>query len=109
MNARHRLLFCACPDRETALALAERLVEERLAACVNLLPGVTSVYRWEGELQRESEVLLLIKTVRERVDPVIARLRQLHPYEVPEMIAVPITEGLDDYLSWVTTCANEPD
>lgn len=104
MHANHRLLFCTCPDHPTALTLAEPLVSERLAACVSLLPGITSVYRWEGEIHRDAEVLLMIKTTLDCVEPLTERLRQLHPYEVPEIIAVPITEGLADYLSWITTC-----
>jgi periplasmic divalent cation tolerance protein len=104
VNTNHRLLFCTCPDHSTALKLAEPLVSERLAACVSLLPGITSVYRWEGEIHRDAEVLLMIKTALECVEPLTERLRQLHPYEVPEIIAVPITEGLADYLSWITTC-----
>ncbi len=109
MRSDHRLLLCTCPDRETALGLAERLVGEGLAACVNLLPDVTSVYRWEGEVQQDAEVLLLIKTSLERVEPLTDRLSRLHPYEVPEIIAVPITEGLSRYLSWVTRCTQEQD
>ncbi|MBK1718070.1 divalent-cation tolerance protein CutA [Thiocystis violacea] len=109
MPASHRLMLCTCPDRETALGLAESLVGERLAACVSLVPGLTSVYRWEGAIQQESEVLLLIKTHEARTQALVERLRQLHPYGVPEIIAVPITEGLADYLSWVTTCVNDQD
>ena len=109
MNANHRLMLCTCPDRDKALELAEALVGERLAACVNLIPGLTSVYRWEGAIQQDSEVLLLIKTQETRVAALIERLRQLHPYEVPEIIAIPISEGLPDYLSWITTCVTESD
>ena len=109
MDASHRLMLCTCPDQETALGLAESLVSERLAACVSLVPGLTSVYRWEGQIQRDSEVLLLIKTLEERVGALGARLRQLHPYEVPEIIALPVTEGLNDYLSWVSTCVRKQD
>ncbi|EXJ16663.1 divalent-cation tolerance protein CutA [Imhoffiella purpurea] len=106
MHSRHRLLLCTCPDPETAQALAERLVDERLAACVNILPGIRSVYRWEDAVQQDSETLLLVKTGAERVSELIERLRELHPYEVPEIIALPITEGLSDYLSWVDACTS---
>jgi len=99
-----RLVFCTCPDQETAARIAGRLVGDRLAACVNLLPGLTSIYRWQGEVQREAEVLLLIKTVAARVPALSETLRGLHPYELPEIIALPITDGLPDYLTWVTTC-----
>ncbi len=109
MNADYRLLFCTCPDRDTALRVAETLVNEQLAACVSLLPDMTSIYRWQGEVQREPEILLLIKTTQERVEALAGRVGQLHPYEVPELIAVPITEGLPDYLNWITTCTQPQD
>jgi len=104
-----RLVFCTCPDQETAARIAERLVGDRLAACVNLLPGLTSVYRWQGEVQQEAEVLLLIKTVAARLPALTGTLRGLHPYELPEIIALPITDGLPDYLTWVTTCTQADD
>ena len=109
MSTHCRLMLCTCPDRETGQRLAESLVEERLAACVNLVPGLTSVYRWEGRVQQDSEVLLLIKTVEARVEPLSERLRQLHPYEVPEIIALPIASGLTDYLNWVSECVSTVD
>jgi len=105
----HRLLFCTCPDQETALGLAERLVEERLAACASLVPGILSVYRWEDRVQQDAEVLMTIKTTRQTLDRLVERIRELHPYEVPEIIAIPITEGSADYLNWVTTCTREQD
>lgn len=100
----HRLVLCTCPDQETATSIAERLVGEHLAACVNLLPGLTSIYRWEGAIQREPEVLLLIKTTGARLPELTATLRAVHPYEVPEIIAFPIAAGLSDYLNWITAC-----
>ena len=100
----HRLVLCTCPDQETALTIGERLVEERLAACVSLVPGLSSIYRWQGAIQRDPEVLLLIKTTLARFDALSDSLRRLHPYDVPEIIALPITAGSRDYLSWVTTC-----
>ena len=106
MSSRHRILVCSCPEPETARTLAERLVDERLAACVNILPGVTSIYRWENQIQSDGEALLLIKTSAGRVSALTERLHELHPYEVPEIIAVPITEGLSDYLSWVDACTS---
>jgi periplasmic divalent cation tolerance protein len=104
MNAHHRLMLCTCPDQETAQQLADQLVNERLAACVSLVPGIISTYRWKGEIHREPEVQLLIKTTIEQVEQLIERLRQLHPYDVPEIIAIPIREGLTDYLNWITAC-----
>lgn len=103
-----RLVFCTCPDQETAARIAERLVGERLAACVNLLPGLTSIYRWQGAIEHATEVLLLIKTVAGRLPALTETLRGLHPYTVPEIIALPITDGLPDYLTWVSTCT-QPD
>jgi periplasmic divalent cation tolerance protein len=103
-----RLVLCTCPDQESANQIAERLVGDRLAACVSLLPGLTSVYRWQGAIQRETEVLLMIKTVAGQFAALAATLREIHPYVVPEIIALPITEGLDDYLNWMTTCT-QPD
>lgn len=100
------LAFCTAPDLETADHLGSRLVEEGLAACVNLLPGIRSLYRWEGELRRDAEVLLLIKT-REVLFPTLAsRLRELHPYDLPEIIACPISQGLPDYFEWVIACTS---
>ncbi len=90
-----------CPDGETAARLRNELVERRLAACVNQLGPVTSTYRWQGAIEQASEVALLIKTTYERYPALEAALRKLHPYELPEIIAVPVQCGLTDYLSWV--------
>jgi periplasmic divalent cation tolerance protein len=98
------LVFCTCPDEATGGRIADTLVVERLAACVNRIPGLTSVYLWRGNLSRDQETLLLIKTTDARLDALVARLRELHPYELPEIIATPVTGGLADYLEWVSTC-----
>jgi len=95
------LVTCACPDREVADALARLLVERRLAACVQVLPGVTSTYRWEGAIERADEVLLLAKTWDDRVESIAETLRARHPYALPEIMAIPATGGLDAYLAWV--------
>jgi len=97
------LILCTCPDGPTGDSIASALVTERLAACVNRLPGVSSTYRWKGEVCRDTEQLLLIKTARERFAAVRDRIVALHPYELPEVIAVDIAEGLDRYLSWLDT------
>ncbi|MBZ4192793.1 MAG: divalent-cation tolerance protein CutA [Candidatus Contendobacter sp.] len=95
------VVYCTCPDQGVAERIAEAVVAERLAACVNLIPGVTSVYRWEGQLQRDAEWLLIIKT-RSAVYPQLeARICQLHPYQVPEIIALPIQAGSAAYLDWI--------
>ena len=89
------------PDRDAALKLARDLVAKRLVACVNVLAGCTSVYRWKGEVEEADEVPVLIKTRAGRYDEVEAAIRRLHPYELPEIVAVPVTRGLDEYLEWV--------
>jgi periplasmic divalent cation tolerance protein len=98
---RYLIVFCSCPDVETAGRLADTLVEERLAACVTRLPGATSVYRWEGAVHRDPEVLLIIKTTAGRVANLTARIEALHPYEVPEVLAVPVDGGAERYLAWL--------
>lgn len=95
------LVFCTCPDRDTAERIAQALVERRVAACVNLLPGVTSVYRWGDAVERADEVLLLIKAPSADYLALEAALRELHPYELPEIIAVEPAAGLPGYLAWV--------
>jgi periplasmic divalent cation tolerance protein len=90
-----------CPDAATAERIAETLVGEGLAACVNVLPGVTSIYRWQGVVERAGEVLLVIKTTEAGFAALEERLVALHPYELPELIAVPIDHGLPVYLDWV--------
>ena len=101
------LAFCTCPDQTAADRITEALVREGLAACVNQIIGVQSVYRWEGKLRRDSEVLLLMKTTTARFDILAARLLELHPYDLPEIIAAPITGGVSEYLQWVYTCTSE--
>ena len=101
MQVNALICFCTCPDADTAERLAEALVEERLAACVNILPGLRSVYRWQAEVERADETLLLIKTVRERFDALSARIKALHPHELPEVLAVEAAAGLPAYLRWV--------
>ena len=95
------LCLSTCPDAETAARIARTLVEERLAACVNRVPGIQSIYRWQGEINDDAEVLLVIKTTRERFGALRARLSELHPYEVPELIALEIADGLPAYLDWL--------
>lgn len=95
------LCYCSCPDTEVATRIAETLVGERLAACVSVMPGMRSVYRWDGSLQRADEVLLLIKTSAARLPALTARVGDLHPYELPELLAVEVAAGLPAYLSWL--------
>jgi periplasmic divalent cation tolerance protein len=104
------LVLCTCPDTETAGRIARTLVEERLAACVNRVPGIASTYRWQGEILDDAEILLLIKTTREHFEALRTRLVELHPYDVPEVIALDITRGHAPYLDWLAAeIAPRPD
>jgi periplasmic divalent cation tolerance protein len=95
------VVLVTAPDPEIAGELARTLVQEGLAACVNVLPGVRSVYRWQGAVEESDEVLLLIKLGRGGVDRLTRRVQALHPYDLPEVVALPVTGGLEGYLSWV--------
>lgn len=95
------IVFITAGSAEEAERIAHALVEERLAACVNIVSGVTSVYRWEGQVQRDAEVLLILKTVESRLPALIRRVEDLHSYDVPEVIALPITGGSPEYLAWL--------
>lgn len=95
------IVFTTLPDADHAAALAARLVEERLAACVNILAPCTSVYRWEAQIETTVEVPLLIKTSAARYAALEAAIRAHHPYELPEVVAVPVERGLPAYLDWV--------
>jgi periplasmic divalent cation tolerance protein len=95
------VVLLTAPDPETAERIAQALVEERLAACVNVLPGVRSIYRWQGAVEQASEVLLIAKTQADRSDALAARVRALHPYELPEVVVLPVSGGSEAYLGWV--------
>ena len=95
------LVLCTCPNEACATHIVRALIEERLAACVNRIPGLTSTYRWKGVIHNDGEVLLLIKSVRERFDALRERIIALHPYELPEVIAVDIGLGNTPYLDWI--------
>ncbi|MGV8942213.1 MAG: divalent-cation tolerance protein CutA [Lysobacter sp.] len=95
------IAYCSCPDAHSAGVLARALVDERLAACVSELPSVRSTYRWQDSVEQGEEVLLMIKTTSDRLDALGARLASLHPYELPELIAVEAVGGHAPYLDWV--------
>ena len=95
-----RVVLCTTPPAQ-AETVARAVVESRVAACASIIPAVRSVYRWRGKVEHETESLLVIKTTEERVEALIARIREVHPYEVPEIIALPIDQGLPAYLDWV--------
>ena len=97
----HLLVLTTCPNQESAQAIAATLVKRGLAACVNILPGVQSVYVWKGETVTEQEMLLLIKSRKDIYPAVEQAIVADHPYELPEVVAVPIEAGLPDYLSWI--------
>ncbi len=99
----YRLLITTCPSMDEAEGLAEKLLTARLAACVNIVPGVVSLYEWRGKMEREQEFLLLIKSRADLFGELEKLLRASHSYELPELIAVPIEEGLAPYLNWIDT------
>lgn len=96
------VILSTAPDLETARKIASELVSRRLAACVNLAPGIESIYRWQGALESSHEVLLIIKTLADKHDQTLKALTELHPYDTPEGIAIPISSGLEKYLSWLS-------
>lgn len=100
----HVVAFSTVAKREDADRIARLLVEGRHAACVNVVAGLTSVYRWKGNVESEAEILLVIKTRRERVEDLKAALVSLHPYDVPELIVLPIEDGHAPYLAWIDEC-----
>jgi periplasmic divalent cation tolerance protein len=97
------VILVTAPDGQVAESLARVLVEERLVACVNVVPGLKSLYWWEGSVQSSDEVLMLAKARKGDVEAVAARVRELHPYEVPEVVATEVVAGLDSYLDWVNS------
>lgn len=95
------VIYCTVPNEFNANLIASSLVEENLAACVNILPSITSVYKWEGIVQTDNEMLLIIKTREEKFDEVEAKIKSLHEYTVPEIIALPIIKGNEEYQNWI--------
>lgn len=98
------LIYCTCPDQETAERIAGQLISQKLAACVNILPGVRSVYEWQGQIETAQEHLLLIKSPQAQYAAIEAAIKALHPYQLPEIIAVAIERGSADYLKWIDSC-----
>ncbi|CAN5504950.1 divalent-cation tolerance protein CutA [soil metagenome] len=108
MSHEYVLVLTTLPADADAAAFSRRLVEQRLAACVNLLPPMESVYRWEGEIAQETERQIVMKTTRERVPALWDGVRDLHPYDLPEFIVLPIVDGNDGYLRWVGESTGGP-
>lgn len=104
----HCVVLVTVSTEAEAQTLARTVVAERLAACVNIIPGLTSVYRWEGQVCEDRELLLLIKTRAEKVAALRDRIVHLHSYTVPEVIALPITTGSERYLAWLDSCLAPP-
>lgn len=101
MSADLHVTLCTVPDETTAGQIADTLVSEKLAACVNIIPSIVSVYRWKDNVEHSQELLLLIKTSTSVWPLLEKRIRELHPYELPEIIAVPIQTGHADYTQWI--------
>jgi periplasmic divalent cation tolerance protein len=101
MNSESIFIYTTVADERTATGLAELIVGENLAACVQIVPGVKSVYRWQGKIKRDDEMQLVIKTTSARFDAIAALLHEHHPYELPEIVAVPIVRGSEAYLDWI--------
>jgi periplasmic divalent cation tolerance protein len=98
---RARILLVTVPDHETALRLSRMLVGEKLAACVNVVPGITSVYRWQGRVEEDGEELLIVKTTEDRISGALEAVSRDHPYDVPEGLVLTVERGLEAYLEWV--------
>jgi len=101
------LVYCTCPDSDSAKSIANQLVKRSLAACVNILPGVISTYLWQGSLETSEEVLLLIKSSNKQYPELEQIVVSLHPYELPEIIAVSVERGHPEYLHWVKQCTEQ--
>jgi len=95
------LVLTTLPSSDTAAQVARSVVGEKLAACANILPGLRSIYRWQGKIQDEKEVLVLLKTQKSQFARLKARILELHPYEVPEVLAIPVEQGHQAYLEWI--------
>jgi periplasmic divalent cation tolerance protein len=100
-SSAYQLVICACPDEESAIHIAENIVAQKLAACVNVLPSVYSVYRWQENVESAKENILLIKTTLEKYATLEKVLTSIHPYDIPEIIAIDISNGLPSYLQWL--------
>lgn len=99
----YRTVLMSAPEAETARRITRALVEEGLAACGSVIPGVTSIYRWQGAIEETDEVLVVLKTTEERAQGLTERAVEIHPYEVPEVLCLPVASGHPEYLAWLTT------
>ena len=101
------VVFVTVPSQEVAEELGHAVVEEQLVACVNILPAVTSIYRWEGKIAQDDELLMIMKTQTSLVEALTVRVQELHPYDLPEVIALPITGGSESYMKWIKDATSE--
>ncbi|MDD5323292.1 MAG: divalent-cation tolerance protein CutA [Methylococcales bacterium] len=104
MSTSYQIILCTCPDQNTAESIARLLVKDKLAACVNILPSITSIYTWHEQIESAQEHLLLIKANKTCYQMIEKKIKKQHPYEIPEIIAVPIENGLPEYLHWIDSC-----
>ncbi len=95
------VVFITAPNGEEASLIAKALVESKLAACVNIVPAIRSIYLWKGKIEDDTEVLMIVKTREELFESLSSRVKELHSYDVPEVIAIPISKGSEDYLAWL--------
>ena len=102
----YQLVICTCPDEDVAINIAENVVAQKLAACVNVLPAVYSVYHWQDNVESAKENMIMIKTTKENYASLEQVITSLHPYEVPEIIALDINSGLPEYLKWIDNSIN---
>jgi periplasmic divalent cation tolerance protein len=103
------VVLCSCGDSEAARRIANALVDQRLAACVSILPAIESVYRWREKIESANEALLLIKTASHRFPALQEKILELHGYDTPEIIALPVVAGLEKYLGWLGEQVSSPD
>ncbi|MEE9413172.1 MAG: divalent-cation tolerance protein CutA [Methylococcales bacterium] len=108
-DSTHLLVMCTCPSREEATKLARFIITERLAACVNLVHSVTSIYSWNDNIAEDNEIILLIKTTQEGYLALEQAIIKSHPYELPEVIALGVERGFEEYLGWISQCVALPD
>jgi len=101
LSMNYHMIYCTCPDNEVANQISKTLVQNKLAACVNILPNITSIYTWQGELQQDQELLLLIKSRSDKFEDIKQAIINIHPYELPEIIAVSIDNAVPNYLNWI--------
>ncbi len=101
MRNQYCVIYCTCPSLESANKIADKLVKERLVACVNIVPDVTSVYTWQEKCHHDDELLLIMKTKADLFDSINNTILNIHPYKVPEIIAIPIMMANDNYTSWI--------